>query len=378
MAHAYTPGLRVVERTTIRKERILPIAGKVIVAKGSRVRAEDVVARAELPGAVSSVNVVNQLAIAAEDIHGYMLKKEGDPVAKDEVIAETRPWIKWFKNEVRSPVDGTVETVSQITGQVLLRHPPRPVDVTAYINGTVSEVRENEGVVVETEGAFVQGIFGVGGEVSGEIAFACEVPDEVIGPDRITDAMSGKIVVAGELITSDLYERAASVGVAALICGGLHDRDLRELLGYDIGVAITGHEPIRPILIVTEGFGPIAMAGTTFELLRANAGRRASANGATQIRAGVLRPEIIIPTDERTQAETEMEPGALASAGLTAGSPIRIIREPDFGRIGAVKSLPSGVARVESEAKVRVVEVEFENGETAIVPRSNVEAIERW
>ena len=306
-----------------------------------------------------------------------MLKKEGDPIAKDEVIAETRPWIKWFKNEVKSSVDGTVETVSQITGQVLLRHPPRPVDVTAYINGTIVEVRANEGATIETEGAFVQGIFGVGGEVSGEIAFACDAPDEVIGADRITGAMfSGKIVVAGELITSELYERAASVGVSALICGGLHDGDLRELLGYDIGVAITGHEPIRPILIVTEGFGPIAMARATFELLEANAGRYASANGATQIRAGVLRPEIIIPAEKRAPAEAETEHGT--STGLTAGSPIRIIREPDFGRIGIVKALPTGVAQVESEARVRVLEVEFENGETAIVPRSNVEAIERW
>ena len=71
------------------------------------------------------------------------------------------------------------------------------------------------------------------------------------------------------------------------------------LLGYDLGVAITGHEDIRPTLIITEGFGQIAMAGRTYELLAANAGRRASANGATQIRAGVLRPEIIIPQARR-------------------------------------------------------------------------------
>jgi len=376
MAHAYTPGLRVAERTTIRKDRRLPIAGKVLARAGARVRADEVVARAELPGDVATVNVVNQLGITPAEVHGYMLKRKGEAVARDEVIAETRPWIKWLKSVAHSPVGGTIETVSKITGQVLIRMPPRPVELTAYLDGTVVEVIENEGVVVEARGAFVQGIFGVGGEVYGELAIAVERPDAAIGPADLSRDLAGKVVVAGSLVTSEVYERASAAGIAALVCGGFHDRDLRRLLGYDLGVAITGHEDIRPILIITEGFGPIAMAEATFDLLRRHAGQRASANGATQIRAGVLRPEIIIPSPDGAGAE---EPGheERSATGLTPGSPVRIIREPGFGRIGQVKSLPTGVQAVESEAKVRVIEVEFPGGETVIVPRANVEAIEK-
>ena len=73
MAHSYTPGLRVTERATIRKERLLPIAGQVLAKAGARVRAEDVVARAELPGDVATVNVVNLLGIAAGEVPQYML-----------------------------------------------------------------------------------------------------------------------------------------------------------------------------------------------------------------------------------------------------------------------------------------------------------------
>ena len=375
MAHSYTPGLRVVERTTVRKERILPISGQVLVEKGCRVSAEDVVARADLPGPVSSVNVVNQLGIPAAEIHEYMLKDIGDAVEENEPIAETRPWIKWFKNVCRSASAGTIETISTITGQVLVRHAPRPVEVLCYIDGTVVDVIENEGVVIETQGAFVQGIFGVGGEVAGELVLACSAPDELITPEAITPEMAGKIVVAGELVTSNVYQKGVQVGAAALICGGLHDSDLRELLGYDIGVAITGQEPLRPILIMTEGFGHIAMAQATFDLLSANAGRRASANGATQIRAGVLRPEIVIPADANAVPGAKDETDAVQ--GLTPGTPVRIIRDPGFGRIGQVKDLPTGAQTVESETKVRVLEVEFEDGECAIVPRANVEAIER-
>ena len=374
MAHAYTPGLRVAERARIRKERRLPIAGQVLVEAGARVRAEQVVARTELPGDVATINVVNQLAISPSELPRLMLKREGEPVARGEPLAETQPFIKWFKRTVRSPVDGTVESVSSITGQVLIRMAPRRVELTAYVDGVVAEVFEGEGVAVETTGALVQGIFGVGGETHGEIAVAASSPDAQLSPDDLTPNHAGKIVVAGSLVTSEVYERASAIGVAALVCGGFHDRDLRRLLGYDLGVAITGHEPIRPILIVTEGFGRIAMAEGTYELLKANEGRRASANGATQIRAGVLRPEIIIP---RPEDEGEAEEEERPAAGLTVGSPVRIIREPGFGRIGRVRSLPTGVHQIETEAKVRVVEVEFPDGQAAIVPRANVEAIEK-
>ena len=44
MAHAYTPGLRVTDLAAIRKERILPLKGEVLVAVGDHVTAEQVVA----------------------------------------------------------------------------------------------------------------------------------------------------------------------------------------------------------------------------------------------------------------------------------------------------------------------------------------------
>ena len=375
MAHGYTPGLRVTERATVRRLRRLPIAGTVLVRRGARVRAQDVVARAKLPGDVAAVNVTSALGITPEEVERYMLKKPGDAVARGEAIAETRPFIKWFRSTARSPIDGRVESVSKITGQVMIRTAPKPVDVRAYIDGVVVEVMEREGVVVETTGAIVQGILGVGGEVAGELAMAGNGPDAVLGPSDLGDGLAGKIAVAGALATHDAYRRAAEIGVAAMVCGGFHDADLRALLGYDLGVAITGHEKVRPILIMTEGFGRLPMARATWELLASRAGRQASANGTTQIRAGVMRPEIIIPSSAPVGPPERAAPGA-ADSGLHVGSPVRLIREPGFGRLGTVRQLPAGVHAVECEARVRVVEVEFPNGERAIVPRANVEIIQ--
>jgi len=376
MAHGYTPGLRVAAETTLRRQRRLPIAGRVLVERGARVRAEDVVARADLPGDVAPINVVSLLGITPAELERHMLRKQGDAVERDEVIAETHPFIKWFRSTARSPIAGTIEVVSEITGQVMVRGAPKPVDVRAYIDGVVVEVQPKEGVVVETTGALVQGIFGVGGEVSGEVAAVAHGPDAALGPADLDESLAGKIVLAGALVTHDLYNRAAAIGVAALVAGGFHDRDLKALLGYDLGVAITGHEKIRPILIMTEGFGRIAMARATYDLLASHAGRRASANGTTQIRAGVMRPEIIIPSAASAAART-CDLGRPGGRDLEVGSAVRLIREPGFGRLATVRQLPPGIQEVECGARVRVVEVEFAGGQRVTVPRANIEVIEK-
>ncbi len=374
MAHSYTPGLRVTPHTIVRKLRRLPIAGEVRVQKNSRIRAEDIVAYAELPGNVAAINVMNQLGVGAGEIRNFMLKKEGDSVEIDEAIAETKPLIRFFRSTVQSPIKGTVETISEITGQVILRAPPRPVNLLGYIDGTVVEVQEEEGVVVETEGALIQGILGLGGEVYGEICIASKSRDAVIEPSDLRADMAGKLVVAGAFVSSDVYKEASRIGIVALICGGFNDSDLRDLLGRDLGVAITGQEDLSPIIIITEGFGHIPMAEATYKLLVTHDGKRASASGATQIRAGVLRPEIIIPTDGAAKSSGVQEEAE--AKGLEIGSRVRIIREPYFGVLGVVKSLPTKPTQVESETTVRVVEITCDNGTNVIVPRSNVESIQ--
>ena len=115
------------------------------------------------------------------------------------------------------------------------------------------------------------------------------------------------------------------------------------------------------------------MAHGTFDLLKARKGMLASVNGATQIRAGVMRPEVVIPVGEDIVSSSTEDKQAGA---MDIGSPIRCIRAPYFGRLGKVLALPAELQVLDSEAKVRVLDVEFEDGEKATVPRANVELIE--
>ncbi len=372
MAHAYTPGLKVTGRTLVRKQRRLPLPGETLVEKGQRVKGDDVVARTELPGNVTTVNVGGLLGVPPEDVPGMMTKAVGAAVAKDEVIALSKGFLGLFKTEVKSPVAGTVESISHVTGQVIMREAPEPVQVDAYIEGVVSEVLPREGVVVETMASLVQGIFGVGGEVRGVVHVVADSPETVLTADRITPDCRGKVVVGGSLIEYGAIEEGVRQGARALIGGGIEDSTLRKFLGYDIGVAITGHERKGLTVVATEGFGEMRMARKTFDLLKSLEGKVASVNGATQIRAGVIRPEVIVPLGDDKPETTQNA----AEAGLSLGMLVRIIRQPHFGAIGKVVALPVELESIETEAKVRVLEVELEGGVRVRMPRANVEIIE--
>ena len=116
MAHAYTPGLKVIPKLTVRRRRLLPIPGEVLVKVGGTAKADDVVARTELPGRVHSINVANRMGVEADEMKEYLTKKVGDKIWAEESLAENDPWIKFFKTTIPSPITGTVESISEITG----------------------------------------------------------------------------------------------------------------------------------------------------------------------------------------------------------------------------------------------------------------------
>ena len=374
MAHAYTPGLRVTPWAELFRERRLPLKGEVLVAAGAAVEADTVVARTELPGNVQTLNLAAKLSLDPARVPASLTRPLGSVVRQGEVIAEGKSMFGLMTQRALAPVDGTLESVSSITGQLIVREPPIPVEVNAFVTGVVHEVLPGEGVIVRTEAAFLQGIFGVGGETSGPIAIVADGPDDELTADRLEAAHRGHVVVGGSYVSYATLMRARELGVAAVVVGGFDDHDLRQLLGKDLGVAITGSEELGFTLLLTEGFGRIRMADRSWRLLVAHSGERASVSGATQIRAGVMRPEVLIPR-RSAPAAGEQTGGA---AGLELGTLVRVIRAPYFGRIGTVAALPAELQIIDSGASVRVMEVEFADDHSrAVVPRANVEIIER-
>lgn len=371
MGTAYTPGLKVSANTAIRKIRKLPVKGEVIVKIKDKVFPHTAIARANLAGELETVRVAEILGVEAVEL-GHLLKvKADDTVKKGDTVAVSSFLFGMFKSSCASPVDGVIEFVSEVSGHIGIRQSPQPIEVSAYIEGEVVEIIPEEGAVIETKGAFIQGIFGVGGERQGIIK-VLDKPEEPLTPDKLSNDMKGKILVGKSLVTGPALKKAEELGIAGVVVGGIIDKELIELLGYDIGVAITGHENIKVTAIVTEGFGDIKMAPRTFELFKSLEGKSASINGATQIRAGVIRPEVIVPLKVETK-----EKDVLEEQQLNIGTQIRVIREPYFGKLGKVLELPPELTKIESGAKVRILQAELEGGSNVSIPRANVEIIQK-
>ena len=372
MAHSYTPGLKVLKKTLFRKERILPLKGEVLVKKGDSLSPDTVVASTNLPGNVQMLKVNNILNIEPSDVIDCLVVKEGDDVKKGDMIAETPGIFGMFKSSVESPVDGAIESISEATGRVVVREAPIPVEVDAYVSGSVDEVIEKEGIILKSDAAFIQGIFGIAGEKRGSLELVSKNANEELTAEQINDSMAGKILIGGSFLSLEAYKKAMKCNVAGIVVGGFNYYDLKAVLGYDLGVAITGTEKLPTALIVTEGYGSIPMSDATFNLLKENNGNDASVNGATQIRAGVIRPEIVIPVQGSTMDEDSV---SKEPEGIQEGSTVRVIRSPNFGKIGKVTALPSELNKMESETMVRVAEIDIDGVKT-LIPRANLEMVE--
>lgn len=369
-AYAYTPGIKIKFSEVIQKVRKLPIPGKVKVSLGEEVKAEDVIASTEMPSVPEILNAALMLGVEPEELQEYVKKKVGEKTRKGEIVAEYKALGGLIKKTVVAPFDGEIVDVSTVTGQIVLRRPPTLVDLKAYIPGKIVEIIPDFGAVVETRGAIVQGIFGLGGEKVGNLRISVNSETEPLTESMISEEDENKIIVGGSYTTYDVLKKANKIGVAGIIVGGVDQIDIVKFLSRELGVAITGKEP-GLTLIITEGFGKMNMSKRAFELLKKFDGFKCSINGQTQIRAGVIRPEIIIPHSLKME-DSSKEGG---DEGITIGTPVRIIRRPYFGKVGRVLALPSELMEIETESRVRVLEVTLEDGKKVVVPRANVEIL---
>lgn len=373
MKQAYAPALEVRENTLIQKIRELPLPGKSLFKVGERVQAKDIVLTAELPGDMSIIRVAERMGFEADDVIYGMKVKEEDFLEKGQLICSLTTFFGLFTSELRCPEAGVVEFFTETNAHIGIRHKSMPLEVNAYIDGEIVAVEEGKSITIETTGTFVQGIFGVGGERQGEICILPIDRNQVVTSDIIEEvpkSLAGKILVGGISYDRSGLAAVAERGVEAVVCGSIDAQTLFEYVGREIGVSITGDEDVPCTVIVTEGFGSLEISERVLELLRGAEGKLASVNGATQVRAGATRPEIIIPKEYQADINYETE-----QKFLEIGARVRVIRVPNFGAFGEIVELPSDPMVVPSGAKVRVLKAKLENGKEVFVPRANVELV---
>ncbi|MDQ7793510.1 MAG: hypothetical protein RDU89_03730 [bacterium] len=349
-----------------RKEYESPTDGVIedISHRSGRVVIREEFGREEPP---ISFDVAFEIGCKPRDLPRNMMKKVGDEIKRGQVVAKKGETQAFFTKTALAPISGVITEVNAQTGYVTISRPFKEVIVRAYVSGAVATLLPGRGAVVETPAARIIGAFGVGREGHGRLRVATA---DVLEPNAITPEDEGAILVAGGPVSRETLRRALECGVRGIIASTAGYLDIVEALGIKVGVGITGQEDIPLTLILTEGFGRLSMRENSFAALRGLEGRLACVNGATQIRAGAIRPEVVVPFpgwDGPLAEETGPE------EDLALGQRVRIISEPYFGQMGVVAELPRQPEVLPTEARVPVVVVALADGTPARIPRANVE-----
>ena len=160
------------------------------------VSSDKIVASSKIPGNVRMVNIANELNIDSDNINECLKVKVGEKVNKNQVIAQSKGLFGLFKAEVKSPIDGEISQISDVTGQLVILEPPEPINIDAYIPGKICKIYEEEGVQIKSNGTYVQGIIGVGGEKKGKLKVISK-PNESVRIEDINSEHKDCILVIG-------------------------------------------------------------------------------------------------------------------------------------------------------------------------------------
>jgi len=233
-----------------------------------------------------TVNIAKELKITPKHIKGYLKKREGDFVETYEPLASRLE--RDFSKVIPSPATGVITAIDTEKGTVTIQYKNEPYRVFANVCGKVIDVEENLSATIQYKGSKLNGIIGFGGEKTSGMLIINESHLE-------NDAKyQDKILVCFEKISYDFLRDCSENDVAGVVAPSIDNKDIVEFLGEEIGVALTGNENIPFPIILTEGFGNFRMNAVFETFFKEQQHKKIYMNGHTQIRAGVVRPQMII------------------------------------------------------------------------------------
>lgn len=223
------------------------------------------------------VNVAKGLGVRAGSIKKYLNKREGDFVYADETIASIFP-IKNF----RSPYTGTIQEINSSKGTVKICYDNQPYRLYALCYGKIKSIAENNEILININAINVKGKIGFGNSKGGRLA--------IYESDPIKQ---GDIVYAPNYLNLEDLNLFSEKEINGLICNTISYQTLRNFIGKDIGVALTGNEALPFPIIILKGFSEKDI-NTVDHVFNENRNKYVLIQPYTQIRAGVKRPEIYI------------------------------------------------------------------------------------
>ncbi len=347
------PVVHILPLITLRRERLLPVPGRVTAHVDQKVTPLDVIAEAHYGQGHLLIDVSLALGIQPDAAQRLIQVKAGEMVTQGETIAQRMGLVPQI---LRVPVNGRVILVG--SGRILMESGDGIFELRAGIPGRVTRQVSERGVEITFNGALVQGVWGNGQIGLGILLPVVSKPDEELSVNNIDVSLRGSVLLAGFCSDPAALQAASDLPVRGMILGGLSPAL--------IPMATQMPYPI----VVVDGFGFKKMDGIAFKLLTTNAKREATLNAEPFDRQTGIRPEIFIPLPV-----SEDPPLPKDVQTFAPGQSVRLTRAPNAGAIGTLAGLLPGLTAIPSGLRMPAAEVELESGEQVVVPLANLEVL---
>jgi hypothetical protein len=346
-----------VRQAIIRRQVLLPdnAVGAVTVIEGKRVDVHDVVAQGVMPSAYRILDLKRFFNTRrVEEAESLMLVSIGDVVDQAQVLAGKSPS---RGRRLFSPAKGIVAQLHN--GRLFLQEMPRIVDLEAGVRGRVSQVFPGRGVMIETTGAQIQGMWGNDQRIIATLRSEPEEGIEHIYTDQLDMRYVGAIVVTRRPITSltlDVMEEQNFGGIIAPSMDyALHDRALR----------------VDGAIFLLDGFGTAQMSRSTANFFNEFEGQQITLDAHRPTTRENRRPEIVVNIPSNRVNESVLRANILLT--LRPGMQVRIMSEPYFGQTGRVVDLPKNPVIMDNGLRIFSAQLELGGGEKVFVPLANLE-----
>lgn len=324
---------------TIRRRRLLPWPGTVVVQDQQKVEPNDLIGQAHMPDSYRLVNVAARLGVPKTETNKFMTRQDGDMVKKGEVIAKRASLFGLVVDTVESRVNG--QLVLSGDGKALLAAIPAPVELRANLPGVVINVVEGMGASIQTTGALMEGAWGNGKEAYAVLSILSHTPQEKVTAEAIEPGLKGALVVVSVIPDASLLKKLLEMDVRGLIVGSMPAEVWPAARAAPVPVMVAEGFHLR-------GFNPLA-----FDFLSDASGREAWLNAQTLDWTLAQRPEVIVPLPAPGQSPTPpVDGGALA-----VGARVRVIRGPHAGQTGQIVALSTRPEALPNGARHRVAAI---------------------